>query len=88
MTVQYSCCTISAPTPLAVFKAVDDKWQLAYLLLNRLVYNIKLQGNSILERTPVYSRTDPLCCASHYRIYRLRWNGRRFVTTSGRLVRG
>jgi hypothetical protein len=82
MAVTYGCCTAASPTPLAVFEAVDGKWRLVYLLVNRLVYDIKLQGNAIVEKTPVYSRADPLCCPSHYRIYRLRWSGHRFMTTA------
>jgi hypothetical protein len=87
MAVLYGCCTVTAPTPLAVFETAGSKWHLVYLLLSRLVYSMRLQGNSVIEKTPVYKRSDALCCASHYRIYRLRWNGHKFTTVRGPLLK-
>ena len=86
MIALYGCCTVTAPTPLGVFEAIGGKWRLLYSLVGRLVYNIKMQGYDLIEETPVYSRSNPLCCPSHYRLYRLHWNGRRFVTIKGRLI--
>ena len=88
MIALYECCTITAPTPLGVFEAVRGKWRLVYSLVGRLVYNIKIQGHDLIEKSPVYRRTDVLCCPSHYRFFRLHWNGRRFVTIKGRLIHG
>ena len=86
MIALYGCCTVTAPTPLGVFEALGGEWKLVYSLVGRLVYNIKMQGRDLIEETPSYSRSNPLCCPSHYRLYRLHWNGRRFVTIKGRLI--
>lgn len=61
MIALYECCTITAPTPLGVFEGVGGKWKLVYSLVGRLVYNIKIQGRDLIEETPVYSRSNPLC---------------------------
>lgn len=88
MVALFGCCTISAPTPLAVFDVQGGHWKLLYSMVTRLVYGISLQGRDVIERTPVYTPRDFTCCPSHYRLYRLRWAGNRFVTDKQRLIPG
>jgi hypothetical protein len=69
MVALYDCCTADSPTALGVFEAFNGRWHLLNDLVTRVVYGLKLRNHTLYENTPVYSRSDALCCASHYRTY-------------------
>ena len=73
------CCTAASPTPLAIFQNRGDRWRLRFSQVRRLVYGIRTRGSDLILRSPHFEISDPLCCPSSYRRYRLRWAGNRFV---------
>jgi hypothetical protein len=83
MVVEYLCCTVDSPTAVAVYRAQRGVWRLVYTLLGRVVYGVTIKDGTIYGNTPVYSRTEPLCCWSHERVNQTRWDGNHFITTLG-----
>lgn len=79
MAVLLMCCTAASPTPLAIFQNRGDRWRLRFSQVRRLVYGIRARGPDLILRSPHFEISDPLCCPSSYRHYRLRWAGNRFV---------
>jgi hypothetical protein len=79
MVVLFDCCTITAPTPLAIFRAAKGRWRLSYSsFYPPLIYGLTVRSRSLVEKRPVYGPHDPLCCPSAFRYWSVRWTGRRW----------
>lgn len=77
MVVEFMCCTVHSPTPLAIFRPVGGRWRLSYSWNGEPpIYGLRLHRHTLVERRPVWRPSDSLCCPSggnHY--YAIRWVG-------------
>jgi hypothetical protein len=79
MIVQFGCCTADSNTPLGIFRDIDNRWKLSYSW-SGVSYDLRIQGRSLIESRPVYTKNSPgLCCAAYNNYWALRWNGKAFV---------
>jgi hypothetical protein len=81
MLVQLVCCTSGAFSPWAIFMAEDGQWRLAFHRAG-VPATLSIQGDAIVEKTPVYGPDDPLCCPSTFRFGRAAWDGTEFAYRS------
>jgi hypothetical protein len=81
MVVEFQCCTAHTPTPLGVFRRVEDHWRLAYVYTGEPpIYGLRLEGHELIETRPTLRPDDPLCCATGKpQHWALRWIDGRFA---------
>lgn len=89
MTVLLRCCTVSSPSPWAIFSRGQHGWRLRYYRINvsvwRLrtaVFSFEFDGRrhaAIEEKLPEYGPNSAHCCPSSYTYAYTVWNGRRYV---------
>jgi hypothetical protein len=77
MAVQFGCCTADSPTPLAIFLALNGRWQLSYSW-HGVSYRLRVRSHGFIEARPVY-KGGPLCCPAYYAYWSVTWNGQRWV---------
>jgi hypothetical protein len=85
MIVLLQCCTVSAPSPWAIFQADSHgRWALRYSRIRTVAFDLAVNGaNDVEEKMPRYLPSDPNCCPSGYDYVRAHWTGRTFVTLRG-----
>jgi hypothetical protein len=86
MIVLLQCCTVSAPSPWAIFKAgARGRWALRYSRIKTVAFRLRVDAARDVEaKSPHYAPSDPNCCPSSYDYVRAHWTGRTFVTLRGR----
>ena len=85
MIVLLQCCTVSTPSPWAIFGRNANGWQPVFDVVDRhlAVYGKGLRVNragDVVETLPRYKKSDALCCPSSLYHRTTHWNGSRFVT--------
>jgi len=82
MVVALACCTVSTPTPWAIFRRGRGKWHTAFKRVSRKTTLADLRidaARDVVEKLPVYEPGDALCCPSGYSYRVTHWSGSRFV---------
>jgi len=88
MNALYTCCTVSSPSALGVFKAAPDgRWQLVHARLRGPIFKLERGDNQVVATEPVYSRSDSNCCPSRLREVKVGWTGTTFGILSSRVRR-
>ncbi len=85
MIVLLQCCTVSAPSPWAIFQAGSyGRWTLRYSRIKTVAFDLAVNGaHDVEQKMPHYLPSDPSCCPSGYDYVRAHWTGRAFVTLRG-----
>jgi len=85
MIVLLQCCTVSAPSPWAIFQAGSHgRWALRYSRIKTVAFDLAVNSaHDVEEKMPRYLPSDPNCCPSGYDYVRAHWTGRTFVTLRG-----
>jgi hypothetical protein len=83
MLVQVSCCTSGAPFPWALFNRSRGHWRAALIRTAAPDPSLEIRNGVLHEEIPVYSRGDPMCCASRYRWVTFHPRNHRFVASHG-----
>jgi len=79
MSVLFQCCTVSSPSPFAIFKGSRTRgWKLAYNTTRILIFGVSTRGRNIILRSPRYRRTDGNCCPSSFRYYKVTYTKAHF----------
>jgi hypothetical protein len=81
MTAFMQCCTAASPTPFFIFRPEDGEWAVAYQSTRLLISSEKRVRHHLKLRSPVYKRTDPLCCPSSHKRYEVRYTKGKFRRT-------
>lgn len=89
MVVHLQCCTVSSPSPWAIFVAEGGRWRLAFSRVKVLVFRLDTgsfspfaDGTSKLaveEKIPDYGPNDANCCPSSFEYEYTVWDGQRFM---------
>jgi hypothetical protein len=85
MIVLLQCCTVSAPSPWAIFQVgAHGRWALRYTRIKTTTFGLRVDANGDVEaRMPDYAPSDANCCPSSLKYVRAHWTGARFVTLRG-----
>jgi hypothetical protein len=85
MIVLLQCCTVSSPSPWAIFQAGwQGRWTLRYSRIKTVAFRLRVDAARDVEaKSPHYAPSDPNCCPSSYDYVRAHWTGRTFVTLRG-----
>ena len=86
MIVLLQCCTVSAPSPWAIFKVdARGRWALRYTRIRTVAFRLRVDAAGDVEaKSPHYAPSDPNCCPSSYHYVRAHWTGTAFETLRGR----
>jgi hypothetical protein len=86
MIVLLQCCTVSSPSPWAIFKVnARGHWALRYSRIRTVAFRLRVDAARDVEaKSPHYAPSDPNCCPSSYHYVRAHWTGSAFVTLRGR----
>jgi hypothetical protein len=86
MIVRLQCCTVSSPTPWAIFKATSrGRWALRYSRVKTVAFRLRVDaGGDVEAKMPHYAPSDANCCPSSYDYIRAHWTGTTFETLHGR----
>jgi hypothetical protein len=86
MIVLLQCCTVSSPSPWAIFKVnARRRWALRYTRIRTVAFHLRVDAAGDVEaKSPHYAPSDPNCCPSSYQYVRAHWTGTAFVTLRGR----
>ena len=86
MVVLLRCCTVSSPSPWAIFMATSrGSWGLRYSRIRTVVFDLRVDAGADVEaKSPRYAPSDRNCCPSSFDYVRAHWTGTTFVTLRGR----
>jgi hypothetical protein len=86
MIVLLNCCTVSSPSPWAIFKVnARGRWALRYSRIRTVAFRLRVDAARDVEaKSPRYAPSDPNCCPSSYQYVRAHWTGTAFETLRGR----
>jgi hypothetical protein len=86
MIVLLQCCTVSSPSPWAIFMATArGRWTLRYSRIKTVAFGLRVDGRGDVEaKMPDYAPSDPNCCPSRFAYVRAHWTGTAFQTLRGR----
>jgi hypothetical protein len=79
------CCTVSSYSPFLIFRPAGSAWEYRYGKSRMTIFRVTARGRSFVLKEPDYAATDPNCCPSDYRYYRIRYRRGEFRT---RRIRG
>ena len=79
MVVQVPGPTGGAPFPWAIFRREAGQWAPALMRTAVLAWRVKIEGEEIRERSPVFAEGYASCCPSGWRQGAIRWRGGEFV---------
>jgi hypothetical protein len=85
MGVLLRCCTVSSYSPFLIFRPAGSAWEYRYGKSRMTIFRVSARGRSFVLKEPDYAATDPNCCPSGYRYYRIRYRRGEFRT---RRIRG
>ena len=85
MGVLLRCCTVSSYSPFLIFRPAGSGWEYRYAKSRMTIFKVSARGRSFVLKEPDYAATDPNCCPSDYRYFRIRYRRGEFRT---RRIRG
>jgi hypothetical protein len=75
---------VSSPDPWGIYVATGGVWRLAFARYDQHIWRLGIRRvggrRAVVEKVPIYRRSDANCCPSAFRYRVVRWNGERFVT--------
>jgi hypothetical protein len=80
MGVLLRCCTVSSYSPFLIFRPAGSAWEYRYAKSRMTIFKVSARGRSFVLKEPDYAATDPNCCPSDYRYYRIRYRHGEFRT--------
>jgi hypothetical protein len=81
MGVLLRCCTVSSYSPFLIFRPAGSGWEYRYAKSRMTIFKVSARGRSFVLKEPDYAATDPNCCPSDFRYYRIRYRRGEFRTT-------